>query len=141
MRRLSKSTHGAVASLNITPLLDLAWVLLVVFILTTTAALQGIEVQLPESSPNETTIDEHKVRAISIKKSGDVYLDDQKVEVRELEGILRDLKKAKGTEFPVIIRGDQQVEYKYVVAVLDALQKVPIEDVGLATKLLSDEGS
>lgn len=141
MRRLSRSTHGAVASLNITPLLDLAWVLLVVFILTTTAALQGIEVQLPESSPNETTIDEHKVRAISIKKSGDVYLDDQKVEVRELEGLLRDLKKAKGADFPVIIRGDEHVEYKFIVAVLDALQKVPIEDVGLATKLLSDEGS
>lgn len=141
MKRFSKSTHGAVAELNITPLLDLAWVLLVVFILTTTAALQGIEVQLPKSSPNNTTIDENKVKAISIKKTGDVYLDDQKVEVGELEGILRDLKKAKGNDFPVVIRGDEHVEYKYVVAVLDALQKVPIEDVGLATKLLSDSGS
>lgn len=141
MKRFSKSTHGAVAELNITPLLDLAWVLLVVFILTTTAALQGIEVQLPQSTPNSTTIDEKKVRAISIKKSGEIYLDDQKVEIRELEGILRNLKQAKGNDFPMIIRGDEHVEYKYVVAVLDALQKVPIEDVGLATKLLSDSGS
>jgi biopolymer transport protein ExbD len=141
MKRFSKSTHGAVAELNITPLLDLAWVLLVVFILTTTAALQGIEVQLPKSTPNSTTIDENKVRAISIKRTGEVFLDDQKVEVGELEGILRDLKKAKGSDFPMIIRGDEHVEYKYVVAVLDALQKVPIEDVGLATKLLTDSGS
>jgi len=141
MKRFSKSTHGAVAELNITPLLDLAWVLLVVFILTTTAALQGIEVQLPQSAPNNTSIDENKVKAISIKKTGDIYLDDQKVSVEELAGILRDLKQAKGNDFPVIIRGDEHVEYKYVVAVLDALQKVPIEDVGLATKLLSESGS
>ena len=141
MKRFSKSTHGAVAELNITPLLDLAWVLLVVFILTTTAALQGIEVKLPESTPNNTTIDQNKVRAISIKRTGEIYLDDQKVEVGELEGILRDLKKAKGSDFPMIIRGDEHVEYKYVVAVLDALQKVPIEDVGLATKLLTDSGN
>jgi len=141
MKRFSKSIPGAVAELNITPLLDLAWVMLVVFILTTTAALQGIEVQLPQSTPNNTSIDEKKVRAISIKKTGEVYLDDQMVKVEELEGILRSLKQAKGNEFPVIIRGDEHVEYKYVVAVLDALQKVPIEDVGLATKLLSDSGS
>ena len=141
MKRFSKSTHGAVAELNITPLLDLAWVLLVVFILTTTAALQGIEVQLPQSAPNNTSIDENKVKAISIKKTGDIYLDDQKVSVEELAGIFRDLKQAKGNDFPVIIRGDEHVEYKYVVAVLDALQKVPIEDVGLATKLLSESGS
>src|ERR1700681_3385774 len=112
MKRFSKSTHGAVAELNITPLLDFAWVLLVVFILTTTAALQGIEVQLPQSTPNSTTIDEKKVRAISIKKSGEIYLDDQKVEIRELEGILRNLKQAKGNDFPMIIRGDEHVEYK-----------------------------
>ena len=140
MKRFAKSTHGAVAELNITPLLDLAWVLLVVFILTTTAAVQGIEVQLPKSTPNNTSIDEKTVRAISIKKDGAVFLDDQKVEIGELEGIMRGLKQAKGDKLPVIIKGDEGVEYKYVVAVLDALQKVPIEDVGLATKLLNESG-
>lgn len=133
MKRFSKSSHGAVSELNITPLLDLAWVLLVVFILTTTAAVQGIEVQLPKSSPNETSI-ESTVRTVTVRRTGEVYLDEQKIELTELEGLLRDLKEAKGGKLPVVLRGDEGVEYKYVVAVLDVMQRIPIEDVGLATK-------
>jgi len=133
MKRFSKSTHGAVSELNITPLLDLAWVLLVVFILTATAAVQGIEVQLPKSSPNEKAV-ESTVQTITVRQTGEVYLDEQKIELTELEGLLRDLKEAKGGKLPVVLRGDEGVEYKYVIAVLDVMQRIPIEDVGLATK-------
>jgi biopolymer transport protein ExbD len=133
MKRFSKSSHGAVSELNITPLLDLAWVLLVVFILTTTAAVQGIEVQLPKSTPNETNI-ESTVRTVTVRQTGEVYLDEEKIELPELERLLRDLKEAKGGKLPVVLRGDEGVEYKYVVAVLDVMQRIPIEDVGLATK-------
>ncbi|MGB3941232.1 MAG: biopolymer transporter ExbD [Candidatus Manganitrophaceae bacterium] len=133
MRRFSKSSHGAVSELNITPLLDLAWVLLVVFILTATAAVQGIEVQLPKSTPSETNV-ESTVRAITVRRTGEVYLDEQKVELVELEGLLRGLKEAKGGSLPVVLRGDEGVEYRFVVAVLDVMQRVPIEQVGLATK-------
>lgn len=135
MKRFSKSSHGAVSELNITPLLDLAWVLLVVFILTATAAVQGIEVQLPKSGPSKGSI-ESNIRTITVRQSGEVYLDEQKVDLAELEGLLRGLKEAKGGTLPVLLRGDEGVEYKYVVAVLDAMQRVPIEDVGLATKLI-----
>ncbi|MFY9268292.1 MAG: biopolymer transporter ExbD [Candidatus Manganitrophaceae bacterium] len=133
MRRFSKSSHGAVSELNITPLLDLAWVLLFVFILTATAAVQGIEVQLPKSTPSETNV-ESTVRAITVRRTGEVYLDEQKVELVELEGLLRGLKEAKGGSLPVVLRGDEGVEYRFVVAVLDVMQRVPIEQVGLATK-------
>lgn len=140
MKRFSKSGHGAIAELNITPLLDLAWVLLVVFILTTTAAIQGIEVQLPKTAaPIETHV-ESNVRAVSIKKTGEVFLDEEKIDLAELEGILRALKQAKGNKLPIIIRGDEGVEYKYVIAVLDVLHRVPIDDLGLATKP-ADEGA
>lgn len=133
MKRFSKSSHGAVSELNITPLLDLAWVLLVVFILTATAAVQGIEVQLPKSTPNEKSV-ESTVQTITVRQTGEIYLDEQKIELTELEGLLRDLKEAKGGKLPVVLRGDEGVEYKYVIAVLDVMQRIPIEDVGLATK-------
>jgi biopolymer transport protein ExbD len=139
MKRFSKSGHSAVAEINITPLLDLAWVLLVIFIITTTALVQGIEVHLPESTPNETDI-ETTTRTISIKKTGEVFLDEQPVKIQELEGILRDLKKAKDNKLPVVVRGDEGAQYKYVVAVLDVLQRVPIEELGLATKPFTDAG-
>jgi len=140
MKRFSKSGHSAVAEINITPLLDLAWVLLVIFIITTTALVQGIEVKLPESTPNETDIATNTV-TLSIKKTGDVFLDEQPVKIQELEGLLRDLKKAKGDKLPVVVRGDEGTQYKYIVAVLDVLQRVPIEELGLATKPLTESGS
>jgi len=140
MKRFSKSGHSAVAEINITPLLDLAWVLLVIFIITTTALVQGIEVKLPESTPNETDIQTNTV-TLSIKKTGDVFMDEQPVKIQELEGLLRDLKKAKGDKLPVVVRGDEGTQYKYIVAVLDVLQRVPIEELGLATKPLPEPGS
>lgn len=137
MKRFSRSGHGAVAEINITPLLDLAWVLLVIFIITTTALVQGIEISLPESTPNETEL-ETTSRTLTVKRSGEVFLDEEPVKMSELEGILRDLKQAKGGTLPVVLRGDEGVEYRHVVAVLDVLQRVPIEELGFATKPLSD---
>jgi biopolymer transport protein ExbD len=139
MKKFSRSGHGAVAEINITPLLDLAWVLLVIFIITTTALVQGIEVTLPESTPNETEI-ETTSRTISVKRSGEVFLDEEPVKIAELEGILRDLKEAKGGTLPVVLRGDEGVEYRHVVAVLDVLQRVPILELGFATKPTGEPG-
>lgn len=133
MRRFSKKSYGAVAEINITPLLDLAWVLLVIFIITTTAMVQGIELKLPESTPHETDM-ESNTPTLSVKKNGDVYLDEEKVKLSELEQIIRDLKMAKGGKLPLVLRGDAGVEYKHVVAVLDILQRIPVEDLALATK-------
>ncbi|MCS6897231.1 MAG: biopolymer transporter ExbD [Nitrospira sp.] len=133
MRRFSKKSYGAVADINITPLLDLAWVLLVIFIITTTAMVQGIELKLPESTPHETDM-ETNTPTLSVKRNGDVYLDEEKVKLSELEQIIRDLKAAKGGKLPLVLRGDAGVEYRHVVAVLDVLQRIPVEDLALATK-------
>jgi len=133
MRRFSRKSYGAVADINITPLLDLAWVLLVIFIITTTAMIQGIELKLPESTPNETEM-ETTTRTISVKMNGTAFLDEEPVQIAQLERILRDLKQAMGGKLPIVLRGDAGVEYKHVVAVLDILQRIPIEDLAIATK-------
>ncbi len=137
MRRISRKGHGAVSDINITPLLDLAWVLLVIFIITTTAMVQGIELKLPESTPHETEM-ETTTRTVSVKKNGEVYLDEERVRVAELEKLLRDLKAAKGGKLPLVLKGDAGAEYKYVVAVLDVLQRIPIEDLAIATKPMGE---
>ena len=137
MRRFSRKSYGAVADINITPLLDLAWVLLVIFIITTTAMVQGIELKLPESTPHETDM-ETTTRTISVKKNGAAFLDEEPVQIGQLEQILRDLKQAMGGKLPIVLRGDAGVEYKHVVAVLDILQKIPIEDLAIATKPISE---
>jgi biopolymer transport protein ExbD len=136
MRKFSRSGHGAIADINITPLLDLAWVLLVIFIITTTAMVQGIEITLPESTPHETEM-ETTTLAITVQKTGKIFLDQEEVSIGELETLLRNLKKAKGGNLPVVLKGDDVAEYRYVVAVLDVLQRIPIPDLAIATKPLN----
>jgi biopolymer transport protein ExbD len=137
MRRFSKKSHSAVADINITPLLDLAWVLLVIFIITTTAMVQGIELKLPESTPHETDM-ESSTPTLSVKKNGDVYMDEEPVKLGDLEKLIRDLKTAKGGKLPLVLRGDAGVEYRHVVAVLDILQKIPVEELAIATKPINE---
>jgi biopolymer transport protein ExbD len=137
MRRFSKKSHGAVSDINITPLLDLAWVLLVIFIITTTAMVQGIELKLPESTPHETDM-ETSTPTLSVKKNGDVYMDEERVRLGDLEKLIRDLKAAKGGKLPLVLRGDAGVEYKHVVAVLDILQRIPVDELAIATKPINE---
>jgi len=110
---------------------------LVIFIITTTAMVQGIELKLPESTPHETEM-ETTTKTISVKQSGEVFMDEEPVPVPLLEGILRNLKQASGGKLPIVLRGDAAVEYRHVVAVLDVLQRVPIEDLAIATKPMGE---
>src|SRR4030088_926603 len=89
--------------INITPMLDLAYVLLVIFIIMTTATVQGIKVNLPKASA-QASLAENKTKAITITADGTVYLDTFPVSMTELENLLRQYKGAK-PDLPVIING------------------------------------
>ncbi|MDY6822756.1 MAG: biopolymer transporter ExbD [Thermodesulfobacteriota bacterium] len=120
--------------INITPLLDLAWTLLVVFIIAVTAAVQGIQVNLPKAS-TAPSLQEPKTRAITIRDSGQIYLDAYPVSMGELESRLRQFK-AVDPNFPVVIKGDAKVYYQKVIDVLDLMQELEITQLGLVTQKL-----
>lgn len=120
--------------INVTPLLDLAWTLLVVFIIAVTAAVQGIKVNLPKAS-NAPSLVKPRTKAISVMANGQVYLDAYPVTMAELESQLRALT-AVDPDLPVIIKGDSQVYYQSVVEILDLLQKLEITQLGLVTQKL-----
>ena len=122
-----------VADINITPLLDLAWVLLVIFILTTTALVQGIEVKLPETAEHKEEM-ETEVATVSVDRSGKVFLNEEPIELAQLEEKLRMFKVANPT-LPVILRADRALVYDQVVSVLDAIKRVPVENLALATEV------
>src|SRR3981081_1387471 len=88
--------------INITPMLDLAYVLLVIFIIMTTATVQGIKVNLPKASA-QRSLAENKTKAITITADGTIYLDTFPVSMTELENLLRQYKAAK-PDLPVIIK-------------------------------------
>jgi len=120
--------------INITPMLDLAYVLLVIFVIMTTATVQGMRVNLPKASPAKS-LAKQTTKAISITQNGQVFLDTIPVSIPELEQRLIQ-QKAATPEFPVVVRGDGQVQYQSVVDVLDLLGRLNITTVGLATKPL-----
>ena len=118
--------------INITPLLDLAYVLLVIFIIMTTATVQGIKVNLPKASA-QPSLAENKTKAITISADGTVYLDTFPVSMSELENMLRQYKAAN-PNLPVIIKADASIPYQYVVDVLDLLGRLEITQLGLVTQ-------
>jgi biopolymer transport protein ExbD len=118
--------------INITPMLDLAYVLLVIFILMCTAAIQGMKVNLPRASQGEN-LGKPKTKAISVNNEGKVFLDTIPVSMEELEEKLRQ-QKALTPEFPVVVGGDSGTPYQRIMDVLDVLGRLGITQVGLATK-------
>lgn len=118
--------------INITPLLDLAYVLLVIFIIMTTATVQGIKVNLPKASA-QPSLAEQKTKAITISADGTVYLDTFPVSMAELENMLRQYKAAN-PNLPVIIKADAGIPYQRVVDVLDLLGRLEITQLGLVTQ-------
>ena len=122
------------AELNVVPLLDLAWNLLIVFIMVVTATVQGINVNLPKASAATSNI-KPATRAITITADGTIYLDTSPVTLAELESRLKQLK-AVNPAFPVVIKGDEKISYKSVIEVLDLLQRLEITQLGLVTQKL-----
>jgi biopolymer transport protein ExbD len=117
--------------INITPMLDLAYVLLVIFIIMTTASVQGIKVDLPKAS-STVSLAKPKTKAITINNNGDIFLDAYPVTLSELENRLR-TEKALTPEFPVVVKGDAQVQYQKIMDVLDLLRRLDLNQVGLVT--------
>jgi len=120
--------------INITPMVDLYLVLLLIFIIMTTAGVQGIKVNLPRAgSPANTKVDGPKLQAITVNNEGKTFLNTAPVTLEELEQRLNSVKTAT-PEFPVVIRGDSLTQYQVVMDVLDVIGRVGISQVNLATK-------
>ena len=121
--------------INVTPMLDLAYVLLVIFIIMTTATVQGIKVNLPKASA-QPSLAENKTKAITIAADGTIYLDTFPVTMSELENTLRQYKAANPS-LPVIIKADSTIQYQKVVDVLDLMGRLEITQLGLVTQRLT----
>ena len=118
--------------INITPMLDLAYVLLVIFILMTTASVQGTKVNLPKAS-SAPSLAKPKTKSITVNNEGRIFLDTIPVSLAELEQKLGQYK-AQTPDLPVVLRGDSHTQYQGVMDVLDVIGRVGLTQVGLATK-------
>lgn len=118
--------------INVTPMVDLYLVLLLIFIIMTTAGVQGIKVDLPRGS-NAPALGGPKSRAITVNNEGKIFLDTVPVTLEQLEQRLNE-HKSSNPDFPVVVRGDRSTQYQGVMDVLDVLGRVGLTQIGLATQ-------
>lgn len=134
MKKCSHSAHHTLTELNITPLLDLAFVLLVIFIITTTPIVNDLPVTLPLASRHEKD-PPRKANFITVEAGGAVHLNQQILRAEELQRTLAGLR-AQDPDLSVIVRGDAKAKYRQIRAVLDACQQANVVKVELATEPL-----
>ena len=132
MRRCSKTVHQSLTELNITPLLDLAFVLLVIFIITTTPIVNDLELNLPTAS-RKAKDPPRKANYVTVDGTGVVYLNKKQVNMDELLHELVELRR-DDPDLSVIVRGDSKTKYRRIVGVMDVLQQANVVKVDLATE-------
>jgi len=120
--------------INVTPMVDLYLVLLLIFIIMTTASVQGVKVNLPSASKQSSPkLEAPKTQAITIDPEGRIRLNNLPVTLTELEQKLGQVK-ASIPDVPVVVRGDRASQYQGIMDVLDVLGRLGINQIGLATQ-------
>lgn len=132
MKRFSeKSGYATMSELNVTPMLDLAFVLLIIFIITTPLMENSIEVDLPTATLAETTKAEPPViKTVNVNRKGQIFLEAKAISAVQLERELAQLKKAE-PNLAVVVRADKEIKYQLLIDVFEALQKAQVTRMGL----------
>ena len=117
-------------TINVTPMLDLAYVLLVVFILMTTASIQGLTISMPKPS-NKPVTEQHELKVVQVTSTGAVLMNGIGVSLAELEAQLKSAQ-SRDPKMSVAIRGDARAQYAMVVEVIDLCDRLGV-NMGLVT--------
>ena len=134
MRRYSERQNlSTLSEINITPLLDLAFVLLIIFMITTPLLESSMNLVIPSSGASNSPIKSAQVQIVSIDRSETIRLNDQVIDIKTLTGRLAELKHAN-PDVAVVIRPDRELPVQRLINLMDALKQAQITRVGIATR-------
>ena len=135
MKKCSRPVHQSLTELNITPLLDLAFVLLVIFIITTIPPVTDLDLKLPNAS-KRLKDPPRDANYITVQADGKMFLNKQ--EVASADEMVQTLIGLRETDpdLNIIVRGDGKTKYRQIRAVLDVCQRANVPKVNLATETL-----
>jgi biopolymer transport protein ExbD len=135
MKKYSKNKHHELSELNITPLLDLCFVLLVIFILTTAPPINDMEITLPSAAQNTKEKDKKNVQWVQITSDGKIKLNGADMNEQQLLDTLVAFRK-EDQDLSVMVRADSALAVQSLVNVLDVLISANVAKFGLATEAL-----
>jgi biopolymer transport protein ExbD len=130
-RRMTLTSMKEMSEINLTPLIDLTFLLLITFIITFPLIEQGIPVNLPKGKARELTPD--VARTVTVDKSGIIYLDDVKVTLDEFSSEMESASKLDSSVM-VMVRGDESIAYGKIVEILKVLNGANITKMALVTQ-------
>ena len=135
MRRFSqRNSLVTLSDINITPLLDLAFVLLIIFIITTPLLEQGLNLKLPQGGrTDQQKLDPRDIRTIDVSTQGHFKFRNQFYTPEQIAGLLKQ-EQGRNPNLIVYIRADQNGPYKFVAAILNRLEQVGVVNVSLRTE-------
>jgi biopolymer transport protein ExbD len=134
MRRYSqRQSLSSLSEINITPLLDLAFVLLIIFMITTPLLENATSLIIPSSAEKSAALDPNAVQTIAIDRQEQIKLNNREVDLDELSARLVELKAAN-PDVAVVIRPDRELPVQKLINLMDALQRAQIMKVGVATQ-------
>jgi biopolymer transport protein ExbD len=134
MRRYSqRQSLTSVSEINITPLLDLAFVLLIIFMITTPLLENSMSLIIPSSGVKNAAVPASQVQTISIDRNESIRFNNQVVDLESVSAQLAELKRAN-PDVAVVIRPDRDLPVQKLVTLMDALQRAQITKVGIATR-------
>jgi biopolymer transport protein ExbD len=134
MRRYSqRQSLSSLSEINITPLLDLAFVLLIIFMITTPLLESSLSLIIPSSGAKTPPVSSSQVQTISIDRNEAVRFNNQVVDLETLTPQLAELKRAN-PDVAIVIRPDRELPVQKLVTLMDALQRAGIVKVGIATR-------
>ena len=134
MKRYSqRNSLSTLSEINITPLLDLAFVLLIIFMITTPLLENSVNLVIPSSGAANAPVNPAQVQTVSIDRQEVIRFNNEAVDAETLIARLTELKRSN-PDVAVVIRPDRELPVQKLIALMDALQRAQITKVGIATK-------
>ncbi|MBV9390695.1 MAG: biopolymer transporter ExbD [Verrucomicrobia bacterium] len=134
MRRFSdRHTLQTLTEINVTPLLDLAFVLLIIFIITTPLMENAVNLVVPTSKEANQSVDPSKLQVISIDKDEVLKLNGEIIDAATLETRLTTLH-TENPDSAVLLRPDRELSVQKLINIMDILQRAQIAKVGVLTR-------
>jgi len=134
MRRYSqRSNLTTLSEINVTPLLDLAFVLLIIFMITTPLLENSMNLVIPSSGATNPPIKSSQVQTLSIDRAETIRFNNQVVDWKTLTAQLAQLKQAN-PDVAIVIRPDRELPVQKLITLMDTLRRAQITSVGIATR-------
>ena len=122
------------SDINVTPFVDVMLVLLIIFMVTVPMMMEGVEVNLPQTTTKSIKTQEDPL-VLTVNKKREIFIEDYRINLEELETKVKKIFKYR-REKEVLLRADREIPYGFVIKVIAGVKRAGIDKLGLVTEPL-----